>query len=99
MGKANLYAKCNENEMFYTIPYIDVDDNYTYVVIWIRLVAGFDPIAEEWKPASNFAEELQDDYFLQHFMFESVTECLEYNGFTVFNVNDLPFDVEEMMED
>lgn len=89
-----IYVK-NDNNMIYVVSSIEMFDNHKYMIIHLSLVCGWDYINPDYNnqqgyvKASNFICDVQTEMFSFYFLEESLTECLESNGYNI--IEKLPF--------
>lgn len=88
MNNMELYA-INDDKFVYKVNKIESYDNQNYMNVELELIAGWDYVdpdtsdVQGWVPADQFIEDVQYEYVVFYFLSESLTECLEDNGYTV----------------
>ena len=78
----------NADKLIYKVSELKWSDG-NYMLVGLELVCGYDYIDTDnsdlqgYIKATNFIEEVQDDFFTFLYMEESLTECLEDNSYTI----------------
>ena len=92
LGSHKLYVENSESKLIYMVNEFETYDDYEAIVIHLELVAGWDYInpdennVQGWCPSENFVEDVQHEIINQYFLSESMKECLEWNDYTILDV-------------
>lgn len=95
-----LYVK-TANNLIYAVDSFEPFHGMSYNKLHLQLVAGVDYLNEDsdvqgWCPASNFVEDMQEEWVLQHFMEEGMKEALTENDYII--LDKLPFDPDNIIK-
>lgn len=88
-GKA-IFVK-NDNALVYKVESMEIYDGYNSLRLNLVLVCGWDYINPDendiqgWCKADRFIEDVQYEQEICYIMEESVTECLESNGYIILD--------------
>ena len=86
-GKA-IFVK-NDDKLVYKVESMEIYDGYNSLRLNLVLVCGWDYVnpdmndVQGWCKADRFIEDVQDVQEICYVMEESVTECLEANGYEI----------------
>ena len=87
----------NDDKMAYEVNSIEIYDGCDYMKLNLVLVAGWDYVNPDdndiqgYVGADRFVEDVQTETENCYFMKESITECLEDNGWIILNGNPLGY--------